>query len=54
MVYVARNPKDVIVSYFYYHRILAFHQYTGDFDSFVEYFMKDEGKCILNAKKKLF
>ena len=43
MVYVARNPKDVIVSYFHYHRLIHFHQFTGDLESFADYFMSDQG-----------
>lgn len=43
VVYVARNPKDVIVSYFHYHRLIDFHQFTGDLESFADYFMSDKG-----------
>ena len=43
MVYVARNPKDVIVSYYHYHRLLEFHRYTGNLEAFAEYFMTDRG-----------
>lgn len=45
MVYVARNPKDVIVSYYHYHRLLEFHKFSGDLETFAEYFIKDE--CTL-------
>ena len=43
IVYVARNPKDVIVSYYHYHRLLEFHHYTGNLEAFAEYFMTDRG-----------
>jgi Sulfotransferase domain len=32
----------VIVSYFHYHRLMDFHQFTGDVEKFAEYFMRDE------------
>lgn len=43
---MARNPKDVIVSYYHYHRLLEFHQFTGDLETFAEYFITDKGKYI--------
>jgi len=46
VVYVARNPKDVIVSFFHHHRLFYLHEYTGDIDKFAEYFMNDEGNCM--------
>ncbi|KAI9552926.1 hypothetical protein GHT06_020810 [Daphnia sinensis] len=42
VVYVARNPKDVLVSYFHYHKLIHFHQFTGDLESFADYFMSDK------------
>lgn len=39
---MARNPKDVIVSYFHHHKLIKFHDFTGDIAGFAEYFMKDE------------
>jgi hypothetical protein len=42
VVYVARNPKDVIVSYFYHHKLIEFHNFTGDIETFAQYFMDDE------------
>ena len=44
MVYVARNPKDVIVSYFHHHRLINVQNYTNDIEKFAEYFMNDECK----------
>ncbi|KZS13785.1 sulfotransferase family cytosolic 1B member 1 [Daphnia magna] len=41
VVYVARNPKDVIVSYFHFHKLMNQHKFTGDLESFADYFMKD-------------
>lgn len=46
VVYVARNPKDVIVSYYHYHRLLEFHHYTGNLEAFADYFMTDRGTMI--------
>lgn len=42
-MYVARNPKDVIVSYYYFHKMMDFTKFTGDLDTFAEYFMEDKG-----------
>jgi len=42
VVYVARNPKDVIVSYFHHHRLINVQTYTNDIEKFAEYFMNDE------------
>jgi hypothetical protein len=42
VVYIARNPKDVIVSYFYHHKLIEFHNFTGDVEKFAQYFMDDE------------
>ena len=41
-MYVARNPKDVIVSYYHYHRLMDFHQFDGDIEAYAEYFMADK------------
>jgi hypothetical protein len=43
---VARNPKDVIVSYYYHHKLIKLQSYTGTLDDFAEYFMNDEGESI--------
>merc|ERR1712137_475305 len=42
VVYVARNPKDVIVSYFHHHQIVSVQNFTSDIEKFAEYFMNDE------------
>jgi len=42
VVYVVRNPKDVIVSYFHHHRLIDLHAYKGDIEKFADYFMNDE------------
>jgi len=42
VVYVARNPKDVIVSYFHHHKLFTNQQFTADIEKFADYFMKDE------------
>lgn len=42
MVYVARNPKDVIVSYFYHHKLIKFQNFSGDIEQFSQYFMDNE------------
>jgi len=41
---VARNPKDVMVSFYYHHKLVVkFHNFTGDFPLFARYFMDNMG-----------
>ncbi|XP_064111169.1 sulfotransferase 1C4-like [Macrobrachium nipponense] len=42
VVYVARNPKDVIVSYHHHCRINKVHDFVGSFEEFVQYFVEDD------------
>ena len=35
-IYVARNPKDVAVSYYYHMRMLTYFNYTGTWDEFYQ------------------
>ena len=42
VVYVARNPKDVIVSYYFHHKLIKLQGYTGDMEQFAQFFMDDE------------
>lgn len=47
MVYVARNPKDVIVSYYFHHKLIKIHGFDGTLEEFAEYFINDEGTCCI-------
>ena len=47
VVYVARNPKDVILSYFHYHKLFRVQQFNGNLESFADYFMTDKGNLTL-------
>lgn len=42
VVYVARNPKDVIVSYYFHHKLIKLHGYIGTLEEFAQFFMDDE------------
>ena len=42
VVYVARNPRDAMVSYFHHHKHFKCHQFSGDLAKFAERFMKDQ------------
>ncbi|KAM8968524.1 sulfotransferase 1 family member D1-like [Sarcophilus harrisii] len=39
MIYVARNAKDVAVSYYYFHMMAKMHQEPGTWEEFLEKFM---------------
>jgi hypothetical protein len=42
VVYIARNPKDMCVSYYYYCTLV--HNMKGSFEDFCELFLKGRGK----------
>jgi len=41
VVYMARNPKDVAVSYYHHNRLIKLHGYVGDFPCYWDYFEKN-------------
>lgn len=54
VVYVARNPLDVCVSFFHHCRLFFCQDYTGTFDQFVDLFVKDNllpGPYLLHLKE---
>ncbi|XP_058805332.1 sulfotransferase 1C4-like [Phymastichus coffea] len=42
VVYVARNPKDMAVSYYHFHKTVKAYDYCGDFETFWNYFQNDK------------
>lgn len=46
VVYIARNPKDVVVSYYHLNKLYRTQGYVNDFETFFKYFMDD--LCELN------
>lgn len=44
VVYVARNAKDVAVSYYHFYRMAKVHPDPDTWDSFLEKFMAGEGE----------
>ncbi|XP_073972157.1 sulfotransferase 1C4-like isoform X2 [Rhodnius prolixus] len=66
VVYIARNPKDVAVSYYHHNKLLKVHGYIGEFEEYWNYFEKDvlvyspywehvkEGWEVKNHKNVLF
>lgn len=51
MVYVARNAKDVAVSYYHFYRMAKVHPDPGTWDSFLEKFMAGEGGADSGGRK---
>ncbi|CAG0882163.1 unnamed protein product [Darwinula stevensoni] len=47
VIYIARNPKDVCVSY--YHLFRTASGFIGSFDDFVDYFLEDMSECLLRS-----
>lgn len=43
-VYVARNPKDVAVSFFHHYCLWVDMNFSGDWDDFFELFINEDGK----------
>jgi len=50
VVYVARNPKDVAVSWYHHHLIDPVMETSLNIHDFVEYFMRDEGDFFYSHK----
>ncbi|NXS72997.1 ST2B1 Sulfotransferase, partial [Pandion haliaetus] len=44
VIYVARNPKDVAVSFYHFHRLVKFLPDPGSFDTFLTRFLEGTGK----------
>ncbi|XP_043204339.1 sulfotransferase 1C2-like [Amphibalanus amphitrite] len=42
VVYVARNPKDACVSFFHHMRLIRLHDFLGDLELFMDYFIKGQ------------
>ena len=53
VVYVARNPKDVIVSYYFHHKLIKLQGYTGDMEQFAQFFMDDERIYTYTSNEQL-
>lgn len=42
VIYVARNPKDILVSYYYFHKLATMLETPKSFDDFFDKFMRGE------------
>jgi hypothetical protein len=54
VIYVARNPKDAIVSFFYFHKLVKLCYYAGEMDDFVDYFLNNKRKTRTMEKTNTF
>jgi hypothetical protein len=54
VVYVARNPKDAIVSFYHHHKLMKFQDYQGTLEEFAQYFMDDESMYSSSEMNVLF
>lgn len=43
---MARNPKDLVVAYYQFHRSLRTMSYRGTFQEFCRRFMNDKRECV--------
>lgn len=44
VIYVIRNPKDVMVSSYHFHQMAGFLEDPGTFDEFMEKFLEGRGQ----------
>ena len=54
VVYMVRNPKDCMVSYYHHHKLITGHGYIGDLPNFARRFMRNElmyGSIFPHAKE---
>lgn len=51
VIYIARNAKDVVVSYYNFYNMAKLHPDPGTWDSFLENFMDGKGGCEFAARK---
>nr|XP_027237355.1 sulfotransferase 1A3-like [Penaeus vannamei]XP_027237357.1 sulfotransferase 1A3-like [Penaeus vannamei] len=42
VVYVARNPKDTVLSYLHHHKLFKAQSFVGSLEAFVDYFLEDD------------
>jgi hypothetical protein len=47
IIYTVRNPKDTVVSYFHFARMLSFSGFTGTFDEYKRRFQASERKKFI-------
>lgn len=49
---MARNPKDVMVSSFFFHQMAKFLDESGSFEEFLEKFLTGKGELMVSQQKQ--
>lgn len=48
VVYIARDPRDVAISFFHHNKLMRIIYQNADFKTYWNYFIKNEGKIAFD------
>lgn len=52
LIYIARNPRDTVISYFYFMQLLTQSSFQGPLSSFIDMFLSDKGVYVERPTKR--